>query len=606
MGTRIPEDKIQEIRERTDIVEIVSSYLPLKRSGHNHLGLCPFHGEKTPSFNVNAARQIFHCFGCGVGGNVFTFLMRMEGLSFPEAARRLGERVGVEISEEVLSPAEEKRREEYDRLARINEVACDYYHAILLDAPEGAPARKYLRERGYDGETARRFRLGFAPDSWDGLARHLDRKGFDPHLAREELGLTREGKTGRGDYDLFRKRILFPILDLRGRVVAFGGRVLDDTLPKYINSPESPLYRKSAVLYGLAQGREAMRQTGEVIVVEGYFDLLALDRAGFRNVVATCGTALTEDHGRLLKRYAERVVLLFDQDKAGRTATFRGMDILLPQGLSVVSAALDAGDDPDSFLRKRGEGAFQQRLEGARSALEVFMDETLAACDGSVEGKAKAAGRIMESIRRMPGEIEKDLYLKMLSDRTGVAPELLARGTATAADRPSSPPPSRGGVRPSVRLARGGKSPAERNQEWLLRFMTVDSDAGREYRRRIEEAGIERLFGDENYQRVAVALMEFCGEETPADLNRLLDHLGEGEGAILSGILLREEKALEVESEAVFEGCLQAAFVERLKARSRELPLLIRKAEEAGDIEASRRLHAEQLEINKRLKPKSN
>jgi hypothetical protein len=255
MMGRIPEEKIQEIRERLDIVEVVSSYLPLKRSGANHQGLCPFHGEKTPSFNVNAPRQIFHCFGCGVGGNVFSFLMRMEGLSFPEAVRRLGERVGVEVEEETLSPVEEKRREEVERLVRINEVAADFYHRILLDEPEGAAARRYLRERGYDGEAARRFRLGYAPERWDALAKHLETKGFDPALVREKLGLVRPGRDGRSDYDLFRRRLLFPISDSRGQVVAFGGRVMDDSLPKYINSPESPVEAERG-----AQGRSVLRE----------------------------------------------------------------------------------------------------------------------------------------------------------------------------------------------------------------------------------------------------------------------------------------------------------------------------------------------------------
>ena len=262
MTGRIPEEIIQEIRERTDIVEVVSGYLPLKRSGANHQGLCPFHGEKTPSFNVNSTRQIFHCFGCGVGGNVFAFLMQIEGLSFPEAVRRLGERAGVEVPEEAPSPTEQRRREEQERLVRINEVACDFYHRVLLEAPEGATARSYLRQRGYDGEVARRFRLGFAPDSWDALAKHLAQKGFDPELFRERLGLTRPGREGRGDIDLFRRRLLFPIFDLRGQVVAFGGRVLDDALPKYINSPESPIYHKGRTLFGLYQAREAMRREG--------------------------------------------------------------------------------------------------------------------------------------------------------------------------------------------------------------------------------------------------------------------------------------------------------------------------------------------------------
>ena len=246
---RIPEEKIQEIKDRIDIVEVVSSYLPLKRSGVNNQGLCPFHQEKSPSFNVNSARKIFHCFVCGVGGNVFSFLMRMEGLSFPDAVKRLGEKVGVEVAEEEVSPAEIHRRESRERLARINEVAGQFYHQLLLEDEAGAHGRRYLRQRGYAGETVRAFQVGFAPEGWETLSKHLAGKNFSAEDIRK-TGLVRPGKQGRGDYDLFRNRLLFPIHDLQGRMVAFGGRVLDDSLPKYINSPETEIYHKGQVLYG--------------------------------------------------------------------------------------------------------------------------------------------------------------------------------------------------------------------------------------------------------------------------------------------------------------------------------------------------------------------
>ncbi len=279
--SRISDEAVREIRERSDIVEVISSYLPLRRSGANYLGLCPFHQEKSPSFNVNAPRQIFHCFGCGVGGNVFTFLMRMEGLTFPEAVKRLGEKAGITVEETVVTPADRQRRDQRERLLRINEAACDFYHRLLLEDAAGSAGRRYLRQRGYEADTVKTFRLGFAPAQWEALVGHLTAQGF----AAEDLraaGLVREGRDGRGDRDLFHKRLLFPILDPEGRVVAFGGRVLDDGTPKYLNSPETPVYHKGRILYGLYQGREAIRQARAVLVVEGYFDLLALHRAGYR------------------------------------------------------------------------------------------------------------------------------------------------------------------------------------------------------------------------------------------------------------------------------------------------------------------------------------
>lgn len=609
MTGRIPEEKIQEIRERTDIVQVVSSYLPLRRSGANHLGLCPFHAEKTPSFNVNASRQIFHCFGCGVGGNVFSFLMRMEGLSFPEAARRLGDQVGIVVEAEEPTPAEVREREEIDRLARVGEVACEFYHRILMEAPEGGPARRYLKSRGYDGEAARSFRLGYAPDGWETLASHLASKGFDPRWARE-LGLIRT-REGGGDYDLFRRRLLFPILDPQGRVVAFGGRVLDDSLPKYINSPESRLYHKGRLLYGLYQAKDGMRRSGEGIVVEGYFDHLALARAGFGNAVATCGTALTADHARLLKRYAGRLLLLFDQDGAGRKATFRAMEALLAEGLHPAVIELDPGEDPDSFMVRRGGDAFRRRMESARPALEVFMETELAAGGDGVEGRARAAQEVAARIALLPGEIERDLYLKDLARKTGVDEGLLRRKarltpTESGVGR-STPTAGRGeGVRrvphhPSsgvVRTARKGPGAAEKAQQWLLRLMLHDP----EVRRRVTEEGPDQLFPGGDYCAVADQVLCFAAEGRSLDEGLLCDPLSEEQKALLTALLIRDEDAFADVLEQIFDDCRKAVHRERLRRRIRELDQLIRQAEEAGDGARCALLQGERIQINRKLK----
>jgi len=599
MTGRIAEDKIQEIRERTDIVEFVSGYLPLKRSGANYQGLCPFHSEKTPSFNVNAPRQIFHCFGCGVGGNVFSFLMRMEGLSFPEAVRRLGERVGIEIEEERLSPAEQRRREEAERLARINEVACDFYHRILIEEPEGAPARAYLRKRGYDGETARRFRLGYAPDAWDVLAGHLAQKGFDPELARDRLGLIRPSKSGRGDIDLFRRRLLFPIFDLRGKVVAFGGRVLDEALPKYINSPESPIYHKGRTLFGLYQGREAMRREKTGIIVEGYFDQLALARAGFDNAVATCGTALTAEHARLLKRYAKRLLLLFDQDAAGGKATFRAMDVLLAEEVSAAVVELDPGEDPDSFLKKRGATAFGERLAAARPVLEVFIESTLAVHGESIEGRARAVEEILAKLRLLPAKIERSLYCQLLARRTGIDEGLL-QAQAGLSRRPAAAPPRATG-RPAGNAPPKRRPPGPRkemkSQGWLLHLTLIDA----EVRRRVVEEGVANLFFEGDHRAIAEQLLVFLEQGKGVEGLLSSECLSDEQKAILSGILLKDENAFSEETEAIFEGCRQAAAKERLKIRYRELLDLMRRTEQAGQWEEHAGYQREMLEIKKKL-----
>ena len=598
MTGRIPEDTIREIRERSDIVEVVSSYLPLKRSGANHQGLCPFHGEKTPSFNVNATRQIFHCFGCGVGGNVFSFLMRMEGLTFPEAVRRLGERVGISIEEETLSPAEQQRREDHERLTRVNEVACDFYHQVLLDDKEGAAGRRYLRERGYDGETARIFRLGFAPGRWEALAEHLAQKGFDPRWARE-LGLIRPGKDGRGDYDLFRNRLLFPILDLHDKVVAFGGRVLDDSLPKYINSSESPIYHKGRILYGLARAREEMRRSDEVIVVEGYFDQLALHRAGFANAVATCGTALTDDHGRLLQRYAKKVLLLFDQDNAGRKATFRAMEVLLPLGLSVAVVGLDAGEDPDSFLRKAGTEAFIGRLREAQPVIEVYMDAVLTAHGDGIEGRARAAEEIMARLRLVPSEIERSLYLQSLARRTGLDPGLLQQRIARSAPVPAVQSP-RSAPQPPVPQRRSAPvmSKEVKAQELLLRLMLEDDGI----RAEVAVEGVASLFFDPDRQAIADQLLDRARDGEKFAESELFDRLNEEQKAIFSGILVKDEKAFAEERQRIVQDCRQTVLKETLKRRVRDLDEQIRRAEQSGDLQQLAACQIERLNVCRELK----
>jgi DNA primase len=607
---RIPEEKIQEIRDRSEIVEVVSSYLSLKRSGANHLGLCPFHAEKTPSFNVNAARQIFHCFGCGVGGNVFSFLMRMEGLSFPEAVRRLGERAGIAVEAEAPTPEELRQKEEIERLTRIAEVACDYYHQILMEAPEGAPGRRYLKARGYDGETARTFRLGYAPERWDGLAAHLDQKGFDPRWGLE-LGLVRPRKEGRGDYDLFRRRLLFPILDPRGRVVAFGGRVLDDSLPKYINSPESRLYHKGRLLYGLYQAKDDMRRSGEGIVVEGYFDHLALARAGFHNVVATCGTALTADHARLLKRYADRLLLLFDQDDAGRKAAFRGMEALLAEGVHPALIDLEQGEDPDSFVQKRGAEEFRRRVSEARPALEVFMDAELTAGGEGIEGRARAAQEVAARIALLPGDIEKDLYLKALAARTGVDEALLKRrmgrpeGERSDLSSPSAPRPAKRAIpaaisprSAAVRGVRKAPGAAHKAQQWLLRLMLEDEAM----RRRIAEAGTDALFLDEDHRAAAAQVLRFADQGRSLDQELICEPLSEEQRSLLAGVMLQDMGHLADMGETLFNDCRRAVEKERLRSRVRELDLLIRKAEEAGNLGECALLQGERMKINRQLK----
>jgi DNA primase len=431
----IPDDKVSEVRERASILEVVSDYVSLRKSGANYQGLCPFHGEKTPSFNVNPARGIFHCFGCGLGGNAFSFIMKIEGLSFPEAVKFLAKKVGVPIEDRPPTPQEQRRLDEREALYRVNDLAADFYRRVLMKDAAGEAGRRYLERRGVDAATAEAYRLGFAPDRWDGLSRHLEQKKV-PLEAAETLGLIRR-KEGGGHYDVFRNRLLFTISDIQGRPIGFGGRVLNDTLPKYINSPESPIYRKSEVLFGVNLARQAMREQGAVIVVEGYFDHLALHQAGVHHAVATCGTALTGEHLKLLQRYAGKVYTLFDADSAGSKATCRAMELFLGGALPAFVIELPHGEDPDSFLKKEGSGAFADRTARARPIFEWFYRYTIReSATGTVEGKVRVVEELAPQLKKIGNPVERDLYIREISRVLGINEQALARkigGAAVAA-----------------------------------------------------------------------------------------------------------------------------------------------------------------------------
>jgi DNA primase len=437
----IPDEKIAEVRERAGIVEVISDYISLKKSGANFQGLCPFHGEKTPSFNVNPGRGIFHCFGCGVGGNAVTFVMKMEGISFPEAVKLLAKRVGVEIEERLPTPSEIRKKSEKDEQLRVIALAAGYYSDLLINAPEGEPARGYLAARGVANEIFAPYRLGFASERWDGLATFLKQQKI-PLDQVEKLGLIKRKSSG-GYFDLFRNRLMFTITDVHGQPIGFGGRVLDDSLPKYINSPESPVYLKSDVLFGADLAKQSMREERAAVVVEGYFDHLALYRSGIRNVVATCGTALTKGHLQLMKRYAEKVYLLFDSDSAGKKATLRAMELLLSEQMPCFVIELPEGDDPDSYLAKHSAEEFTELMKISRPALDYYLRELVSAEDtGTVAGKMAVADQFRPFLDKLTDPVERDLYLKELSRLLSVDVRTfgsIKRVAVTSKEKSSSP-----------------------------------------------------------------------------------------------------------------------------------------------------------------------
>jgi len=380
MRGRIAEETLHELRERAGILETVSAHVSLRRVGRNHVGLCPFHAEKTPSFTVNEERGIFHCFGCGAGGNVFTFLTKMENLTFPEVVERLAQRYGVTLPERGDDSQGAGVRE---GLFALNAKTARFFQRYLWEAGEAEPARSYLGERGVSQGTADRYAIGYAPAGGEVLVRRLQKAGV-PLDQAVRLGLVavRQGSTRH--YDRFRGRVMFPITDSSGRVVGFGSRGVPGTasdartLPKYLNSPETPLYRKGAHLYGLSVARDAIRDAGRAIVVEGYFDVLALAEAGIAHAVASLGTALTTDQLRLLKRFTRDILVFFDGDAAGRAAAEKSLPTFLEAGLWGHGAFLPAGDDPDTFVQRAGQAlpeaqvAYDENPDGTKTVRVYF------------------------------------------------------------------------------------------------------------------------------------------------------------------------------------------------------------------------------------------
>lgn len=416
----IPEDKVEEIRAASDIVEVVGEYVQLKQRGSNFVGLCPFHKEKTPSFNVNPGLGIFKCFGCGAGGNGFQFLMRIENMEFPEAAKVLAERAGIVIPE---NQDQQRQSSEVESIYQALRFAARFFYDQLTGAEGGKPALEYLEKRGFSPQIIKKFGLGYAPGGWDALLRAAQKEHIDSTYL-EKAGLVISKKDGDGYYDRYRNRVIFPIFSHLNKVIGFGGRILveEEKQPKYINSPETRVYHKGRVLYGLHQAKQAIRKREEVLLVEGYTDVLSLYQAGVEHVVATSGTALTPDQIKLLKRYAKRVLVLYDGDSAGAAAALRGIDLLLAQGVTVYGLELPKGEDPDSYVRSHGGDAFEKYLAEKRLDFIAFM-HGLAKKSGQLgtpEGQGRLTKSIVSSIARMPDATMHEPFIRRASHVLGV------------------------------------------------------------------------------------------------------------------------------------------------------------------------------------------
>jgi DNA primase len=575
------------VKQQADIVRVVGEYVRLKKSGQNFTGLCPFHSEKTPSFAVHPVKQIYHCFGCGAGGDVFKFVMEMERCEFPEAIRTVAEKCGIALPQRrESSPEERKEQTQRTALVEMHKEAAAFFRKQLEGTAEGKAARAYLADRGLDAETMARFGIGYAPSGGDVLLRHL--RGKFPEALLDVSGLTSRDPGGRR-YDKFRRRIMFPIANESGKVVAFGGRALGDEMPKYLNSPETPIYVKSSVLYHLDRAKEAMRQLDAVVLVEGYMDAIAVARAGVSNVIASCGTSLTETQVKLLSRFTRRVIVNYDPDTAGQAATERSLTILLEQNCDARVLALPGGKDPDSFIRSEGAKAYTKLLGEAPPYLDYLIGRAQRLGIATAEEKLRAVNFLLPYVQRIPNALLRSEWASRISQGLRVEQPVLREALRRAATERHSQ------VKTHAALAARPGQPAERRLVKLL------MEAEELRARLVEEIRREELHRGLETEKIIAALVEACAEGGAPDVAALAQGLEDRDRRMLLEIAFESSPQGAVWEEA--ESCLEVLHrrrtEEELAAVQRQIEA--QPASGAGKGDDLRRLLARKQELRQRL-----
>jgi DNA primase len=590
---RLPRGFADDVKNQSDIVRVISDYVSLKKRGANYMACCPFHSEKTPSFSVSQPKGLYKCFGCGAGGSVFDFVMRIEGCQFPEAVRIVAEKSGIPVP--AVDETEDYKKTQHDRdvVLRLNDLAAKFFEMNLLDDDEGATARAYIESRGITDETRAQFRLGYAPDSWDALIHFLRGNG----ASDEDLtisGLVVPKDTG-GFYDRFRGRVMFPIADSQGRVIAFGGRVMGEGEPKYLNSPETAVYTKGRNLYGLAYSKNDVRSAGYAILVEGYLDCIIPYQAGIRNIVASLGTALTDNQVRLLRRYmdAPQIIVNFDPDSAGQNATMRSIEMLLTEGFKVNILKMPTDDDPDEYVRAYGGDAFRTLLKTTQPYIEYIIDMTVAKHDITrPAGKVEAVNAIMPHLARMRDKVARADYADQIANRLKVDSRVIRdEMRRVAVNRQQTLDPKRLRVAADVTLA----------ERQLLELILAHADV----RRAIVTNLQEEDYADLAMGAIFAAIVQVEREGQEPDFDHLSARLdSEEERATLPALLMSDLAwAGGLEFETLFKKATEALSSLRRKQIERRLEVvhieLDQAAREQNELRV-RELYAEKAELNRR------
>jgi DNA primase len=569
----------ERVKQQADIVRVVGEYVRLKKSGQNFLGLCPFHQEKTPSFNVHPVKQIYHCFGCGVGGDVFKFVMELDKCTFPEAIRTVAEKCGIAIPKpRERSPEERRENQQRSALVEMHREAAAFFARQLHESAEGKVAYAYLEDRGLNREAMIKFGLGFAPSSGDALLRFLKQKY--PEKLLEVSGLLSREQGGRF-FDRFRRRIIFPIANEAAKVIAFGGRAMGDDNPKYLNSPETPIYSKSNVLYHLDRAKEALRQNDFGVLVEGYMDAIAVARAGITNVIASCGTSLADPQIKLLGRFTRRVVVNYDPDTAGQAATERSLTLLLEKEFDVRVLALPGGSDPDKFLKEQGAEAYKKLLLQAPPYLDYLIGRARLMDRTTASGRVQALNFLMPYVQRLPNRLLRSEWATRIASELHVDEPVLREALRRAASE------RRSEVKPRAELL----GPSVKGAERRLIHMLAEADGFREkLAREIVSSGLHRGLETE---KIFDLLIAKAGERSdPATFAEALD---ERDRRVLFEIFF------ESFSEHTWEEAESCLGVLRSRRLEQELAELQRKLESKPPTEELRRIITRRLELQKLL-----
>ncbi|MCW5957846.1 MAG: DNA primase [Pyrinomonadaceae bacterium] len=603
---------IDDLKDRADLVRIIEPYAPLKKKGANWMACCPFHQEKTPSFSVNPAKGFYKCFGCGKGGNAFTFLMEMEGLNFPEAIQRVAEMTGVSLPEpiddrqyEQNKQRKEEKKQLSEQVIELNKLALEFWETELQAASrkvkgksqKAKEAQEYLYERGITDEIIKQFRIGYSPDTWDSLLNHLKEKGADEKLI-EQSGLVSVNEEKERVFDRFRGRIMFPVLDVNGNPVAFGARAMGDDQPKYLNSPETPAYVKGQHLYGLFQSKEAIRQKKFAILVEGYLDLIALYQFGITNVAASLGTAFTSEQSKLLSRFTKKVVINYDGDTAGIKAARRAIEELLPQDFEIKVLVLPAGQDPDDFIRANGPDAYNQARGRALPFLNFAFDAAVRGRSvANPKQKAEAIEDLMPVLSAIKNPIQKRESFDQAMDFFRVDDTGLKRDLWRTVKNGQQASPDT--IKREIKRATQAKITVA--EQHLLELLVHDTELRQMVLPILEESDYESLASASIFQ----AIFEIDGRGEPLDLGALLDATVGDEIAqdLVPLLMMGEPKRAEGEVlDAVFhdaENCLFSLRSMAIQNRIHEVSQELIVAEQSGDTELVSHLVAEHLDLSK-------